>query len=82
MKMKAHPEINVLYIELSEGEHASTIEIDINTYLDLDANNNVLGVEILNGKEFLDKLMAQGGTLDIPSFIADPSQYKPDIFVS
>ncbi len=82
MKIQAHPEINVLYIEMAEGEHALTLEVDVNTYIDLDADNNVLGIEILNGKEFLDRLMAQGGTLNIPNVIADPSQYKPEIFVS
>lgn len=50
MKMTVHSDINVLYIELREGEQARTLEVDPNTYIDLDAENRVLGIEVLNAR--------------------------------
>jgi len=37
-----------MYIQLADGETARTIELSATTYLDLDADGNPIGLEILN----------------------------------
>ena len=76
MKMTVHSDVNVLYIELREGEQARTLEVDPSTYLDLDAENRVLGVEVLNAREFLNDFLARGGQLNVPDTIV-PEQFEP-----
>jgi uncharacterized protein YuzE len=76
MKMTLHPEINVLYIELHEGEHDQTLEVDINTYIDIDKGGRVLGLEILNAREFLAKLEKEGGSVTLPDVIREPKAIK------
>lgn len=39
---------DAVYIELLEGVHARTIEIDEGTFVDLDAHGRVLGIEVLH----------------------------------
>ncbi len=70
MKMTVHSDVNVLYIELREGEQAQTPEVDSSTYIDLDAENRVLGVEVLNAREFLNDFLARGGQLNVPDTIS------------
>ena len=76
MKMTVHSDVNVLYIELREGEQARTLEVNSSTYIDLDAENRVLGVEILNAREFLNDFLARGGQLNVPDTIV-PEQFEP-----
>ena len=76
MKMTVHPDVNVLYIELREGEQARTLEVNSSTYIDLDAENRVLGVEVLNAREFLNDFLARGGQLNVPDTIV-PEQFEP-----
>ena len=44
--------------------------------IDLDAENRVLGVEILNAREFLNDFLARGGQLNVPDTIV-PEQFEP-----
>ncbi len=76
MKMTVHSDVNVLYIELREGEQARTLEVNSSTYIDLDAENRVLGVEVLNAREFLNDFLARGGQLNVPDTIV-PEQFEP-----
>ena len=76
MKMTVHSDVNVLYIELREGEQARTLEVNSSTYIDLDAENHVLGVEVLNAREFLNDFLARGGQLNVPDTIV-PEQFEP-----
>ena len=76
MKMTVHSDVNVLYIELREGEQVRTLEVNPSTYLDLDAENRVLGIEVLNAREFLNDFLARGGQLNVPDTIV-PEQFEP-----
>ena len=74
--MTVYPDVNVLYIELREGEQVRTLEVNSSTYLDLDAENRVLGVEVLNVREFPNDFLARGGQLNVPDTIV-PEQFEP-----
>ena len=77
MKMSVHSDVNVLYIELREGEQVRTLEVNSSTYIDLDAENRVLGVEVLNARAFLNDFLARGGQLSVPDTIV-PEQFEPE----
>ena len=58
MKITFDKEADALYIELGNGEFAKNRIIDEDTIIDLDKNENILGIEILNvskrvSKDFL-----------------------------
>ena len=76
MKMTVHSDVNVLCIELREGEQVRTLEVNPSIYPDLDAENHVLGVEVLNAREFLNDFLARGGQLNVPDTIV-PEQFEP-----
>ncbi len=42
------PEVNALYVQLVEEEVAETVELAKGVYLDVDADGQVIGIEILN----------------------------------
>lgn len=48
MKFEYDPEANAAYLQINEGEVADTREIADNLFVDLDADGQVLGVEILS----------------------------------
>ncbi len=51
MKLKYDQEADALYIYLNESKIDHTQEIDDNTILDFDKNNQVIGIEMLFVKE-------------------------------
>lgn len=58
MKITFDKEADAVYIELNEGEFVSNKKIDEDTIIDLDKNENILGIELLNvsrriSKDFL-----------------------------
>lgn len=55
MKITYDKEADALYIELREGEFAKNNKINDYTIVDLDSENNLLGVEILNASERMPK---------------------------
>jgi uncharacterized protein YuzE len=48
MKITFDKEADAVYIEFSNGEFVSNKKIDNDTIIDLDENNNILGIELLN----------------------------------
>lgn len=55
MKIEYDKEADAVYIEFSEGEFAKNKMIDNDTIIDLDENDNVLGIEIINVSKRLSK---------------------------
>ena len=51
MKIKYDSDADAMYITFREGEVDHTKEIDKNTIVDFDKNNQVIGIEILFVKE-------------------------------
>ena len=72
MKLVLHADIDVLHIEVGQGEQAQTLEASADTFIDIDAEGRVLAVEILNAREFLRSFTERGGALTIPEHITDP----------
>lgn len=82
MKLVLPADIDILYIEVQKGEQAQTLEVDADTFIDIDGEGRVLAVEILNAREFLGRFAEQGGALTIPEHIADPTQFRLESFYS
>lgn len=55
MKIEFDKEADAMYIEFGNGEFNKNKKIDNNTILDLDDNDNILGIEILNVSKRLPK---------------------------
>ncbi len=55
MKIEYDKDADAMYIEFSEGEFAKNKKIDNDTIIDLDSNNNILGIEIINVSKRLSK---------------------------
>jgi uncharacterized protein YuzE len=52
MKIRYDPEVDVVYIKLSDAEISETEEDDNGVIVDLDREGNVVGLEFLNAKDF------------------------------
>jgi len=64
MKITIDKEANAMYIEVSDEKFAKNKKIDDETILDLDANGNIIGIELLNvskrmTKDFLSDIRVQ-----------------------
>jgi len=55
MKIEYDKDADALYIEFSKGEFAKNKKIDNDTIIDLDDNDNILGIEIINVSKRLSK---------------------------
>lgn len=55
MKITFDKEADAVYIEFSNGEFSSNKKIDDNTIIDLDKDENILGIEILNASKRITK---------------------------
>ena len=55
MKITFDKEADALYIEFSSGEFASNKKIDDSTIIDLDKDENILGIELLNVSKRISK---------------------------
>ena len=55
MKIEYDKDADAVYIELSSGVFAKNKKIDNDTILDLDENDNILGIEIINVSKRLSK---------------------------
>jgi uncharacterized protein YuzE len=67
--MKLRFQDDILYIQVREGEVEDTLELDPDTYMDVDKDGNALAYEFWEGEEILEKLK-QGVTLEFPDAIA------------
>ena len=57
MKISYDEDADALYIKLKEGEVAKTKEVDKNTMLDYDSQENLLGIELLFVKERMPQVL-------------------------
>ena len=55
MEITFDKEADALYIQLSEGEFNSNKKIDKDTIIDLDKEENILGIELLNVSKRISK---------------------------
>ncbi|MBS3074983.1 DUF2283 domain-containing protein [Candidatus Pacearchaeota archaeon] len=55
MKIEYDKYADAVYIEFSKGEFAKNKKIDNDTIIDLDENDNILGIEIINVSKRLSK---------------------------
>ena len=55
MKIEHDKEADAIYIEFGEGEFAKNKKIDKDTIIDFDADDNILGIEILNVSKRMSK---------------------------
>ena len=69
------PESGAIYFTLREGTVDDTIEIAEGAYLDIDAENRVLGAEFLSQEEFAEVLEQYAG-LNLPDRIEDPEHFS------
>jgi uncharacterized protein YuzE len=51
MKIRYDPEVDAIYIKLKNDKIDHTKELDVNTIIDYNAKNEVVGVELLFVKE-------------------------------
>ena len=64
MKIEYDKEADALYIEFGSGEFAKNKKIDSNTIIDLDKDNNILGIEIINVSKRMPKDFLSNITLN------------------
>ncbi|MFQ5531458.1 MAG: DUF2283 domain-containing protein [Candidatus Nanoarchaeia archaeon] len=55
MKITFDKQADAVYIEFNSGEFASNKKVDDDTIIDLDKDNNILGIEILNASKRISK---------------------------
>ena len=55
MKITFDKEADAVYIEFNSGEFSSNKKVDDNVIIDLDKDNNILGIEILNASKKIAK---------------------------
>ena len=54
MKIEHDKDADAIYSEFSNGEFAKNKKIDKDTIIDLDENDNIIGIEILNVSKRID----------------------------
>ena len=59
-------DVNALYIKILDAPVARTIELETCIYVDLDADDQPLGVEFVNADDFLPFLRRHNGNVDLP----------------
>ena len=73
MRIEFDQEANAVYVNVREGEHARTIEVEpLRIYVDVDAGGDTLGVEFLSWEIFQGYIGGHGG-LNIPERFAGPA---------
>ncbi|MBP1912643.1 DUF2283 domain-containing protein [Thermococcus stetteri] len=53
MKVRYDPRGDILYIEISSGKVAETVELDDDLLVDYDEDGNIVGIEIWRAREVL-----------------------------
>ncbi len=69
MKITYSGKSDAAYISLRTGEISETIEVNLETYIDVDARRYVLGIETISPKRSFDKIVKQGGVFNLPERI-------------
>lgn len=68
---------NAVYVEVSEGEHARTVEVEPHRiYVDVDAEGRTLGIEFLSWDIF-QQYIGEHGVLYLPERFTGPQSLAP-----
>lgn len=57
-EVKRDPQVNAAYVTLRQGKQARTVEVSSSVMIDVDAQGQVLGVELLDDGSFQDVLVS------------------------
>jgi uncharacterized protein YuzE len=77
MRIEYDREARAVYVVLSEGVHARTVEVQpLKIYVDVDAEGRTLGIEFLSLDAF-EQYMAEHGGLNLPERFAGPQSLVP-----
>lgn len=74
MRFEFDSEADALYIRISAGRVARTIELVEGVYADLDAEDRPLGLEFVALAAF-DAWMKRYGTLEVPERVSGPESF-------
>jgi uncharacterized protein YuzE len=50
MKTRYDPEVDALYVDLSDRAAVESVEVSPDVVIDFDADNRIVGIELLNAK--------------------------------
>lgn len=59
MKVSYDQEVDILYIVIKEGPICDSEELDDDVRVEYDKEDSVIGIEILNGRKNIGKMMAE-----------------------
>jgi uncharacterized protein YuzE len=79
MRIEYDRESDAIYVNISDGEHARTIEVvPIEIYVDVDSEGRTLGVEFLSFATFSQYIEEHGG-LNFPECFTGPESLVPTL---
>jgi uncharacterized protein YuzE len=65
------PDVNALYVSFGSAEVAETVQLAKGVFLDVDADRQAVGLEVLNASaDLLAGLSAQPDGIDLPALLA------------
>lgn len=77
MQIEYDREARAIYVEIADGQHARTIEVEpLKVYVDVDAKGCTLGIEFLSLEAFQEYIDEHGG-LNIPELFEGPQSLIP-----
>ena len=66
MEIRLDRDVNALYIRVRRGRVSRTLELTDTVYIDMDAQDNPLGIEFVNADEFIPFLRDHADDTEIP----------------
>lgn len=77
MRIEYDRQANAVYVEVNEGEHARTVEVEPQRiYVDVDGEGRTLGVEFLSWDIF-ERYIGEHGGLHLPERFTGPQSLAP-----
>ena len=77
MRIEYDQEANAVYVNVTEGVHARTVEVEpLSIYVDVDAEDGTLGIEFLS-LDALREYIEEHGGLDVPERFTGPQSLVP-----
>jgi len=73
LRISYDAEVDALYLRLAEGPAAETVEVTPAVYVDLDGDGRPIGIEFVNGADFLPFLARWGGEFVLPARMDEPA---------
>jgi uncharacterized protein YuzE len=71
MQFRLDRDVNALYIALRQGEVSKTIELTDSVYVDVDDQDEPIGIEFINADEFVPFLREHADDAKIPPLIRE-----------